>query len=319
MPRYSGLILFFVMANIACAKESSKQVFFVGTLYDGYSAGAMHNVLLTVENGTFTGLEENVAIQRLSSDMIDWRALTILPGFIDLTGNTFTSSGEPNNTSHPNTLALLKDKLRHGVTTAVYLTRESNLLSLSNFVGVAQHHGPRLWVAGEVQYASSQHIQDLAERGADVLYLSANPKIPFTPDDVCEIVKEAHTQDLRVAAPKQWGNLLTRVSPCAVDFFWNRNEDPFSTQVHINSLLTQNVKDTRLVADLTSNAAHVLGLDDAVGRIAPGYRADMIVLESPISQTAASNIRETWIDGVQQNVSDVRWHEPWLLWLWTFF
>jgi imidazolonepropionase len=35
------------------------------------------------------------------------------------------------------------------------------------------------------------------------------------------------------------------------------------------------------LAAATVNAAYVLGLDDKVGRLQPGYRADMVLLEAP--------------------------------------
>ena len=41
------------------------------------------------------------------------------------------------------------------------------------------------------------------------------------------------------------------------------------------------------LAAATVNAAHALGLDDRVGRLAPGYRADAVVLDLPSPDHAA--------------------------------
>ena len=55
-------------------------------------------------------------------------------------------------------------------------------------------------------------------------------------------------------------------------------------------------EDTALTL-ITSNPAKILGIDDDVGRIAPGLRADFVLLSGP-PLALASRVIETWIDGV---------------------
>lgn len=54
-------------------------------------------------------------------------------------------------------------------------------------------------------------------------------------------------------------------------------------------------EDTALTL-ITSNPAKILGIDDEVGRIAPGLRADFVLLNGP-PLAVASRVIETWIDG----------------------
>jgi N-acetylglucosamine-6-phosphate deacetylase len=46
------------------------------------------------------------------------------------------------------------------------------------------------------------------------------------------------------------------------------------------------------VAMASTNPAAFLGLDHELGRIAPGYRADLVLLDDGLQ------VVETWIDGV---------------------
>ena len=51
----------------------------------------------------------------------------------------------------------------------------------------------------------------------------------------------------------------------------------------------------------TSSAARLLGLDGELGRVAPGFRADLVVVSgNPYDFPAlASNVREVWKDGIR--------------------
>lgn len=54
-------------------------------------------------------------------------------------------------------------------------------------------------------------------------------------------------------------------------------------------------EDTALTL-ITSNPAKILGIDDTVGRVAPGLTADLVLLSGP-PLAVASRVVETWIDG----------------------
>jgi imidazolonepropionase-like amidohydrolase len=56
----------------------------------------------------------------------------------------------------------------------------------------------------------------------------------------------------------------------------------------------------QVLAATTSSAAQLLGVDDELGRLAPGYRADVVVVDGDSYDLAAlaGNVREVWQDGI---------------------
>jgi imidazolonepropionase-like amidohydrolase len=56
-----------------------------------------------------------------------------------------------------------------------------------------------------------------------------------------------------------------------------------------------------VLAATTSSAAQLLGLDDQLGRVEPGWRADLVVVNGDPYDftTLASNIRAVWKDGIR--------------------
>ncbi len=66
----------------------------------------------------------------------------------------------------------------------------------------------------------------------------------------------------------------------------------------------------RVVAAFTSGAARTLGLGDALGKIAPGYRADMLLTEAK----GFGTVRHVLIDGVAQSFEDPPIFQRWVAW-----
>jgi imidazolonepropionase-like amidohydrolase len=58
---------------------------------------------------------------------------------------------------------------------------------------------------------------------------------------------------------------------------------------------------SQVLAATTSSAAELLGLGNELGRLAPGYRADLVVIDGDAFDLAnlAGNVREVWQDGTQ--------------------
>jgi imidazolonepropionase-like amidohydrolase len=56
---------------------------------------------------------------------------------------------------------------------------------------------------------------------------------------------------------------------------------------------------SQVLAATTSSAAELLGLDAELGRLAPGFRADVVVVDGDAFDldNLAGNIREVWQDG----------------------
>lgn len=56
-----------------------------------------------------------------------------------------------------------------------------------------------------------------------------------------------------------------------------------------------------VLAATTSSAARLLGMDAELGRLAPGYRADLVVVSGDVYDfpALAGNVREVWQDGVR--------------------
>jgi imidazolonepropionase-like amidohydrolase len=57
----------------------------------------------------------------------------------------------------------------------------------------------------------------------------------------------------------------------------------------------------QVLAATTSSAAELLGLDAELGRLAPGYRADVVVVDGDALDlpALADNVREVWQDGLR--------------------
>ena len=64
-----------------------------------------------------------------------------------------------------------------------------------------------------------------------------------------------------------------------------------------NAVSTLHVGIADAVAMASSNPAAFLGLDDRLGRIAPGYRANMVLLDNRL------RVVESWIDGLSSDVT----------------
>ncbi len=58
------------------------------------------------------------------------------------------------------------------------------------------------------------------------------------------------------------------------------------------------MKPSRALRTITTHAARILGLDDTVGRLAPGLAADLAIFDGPPLEVA-SRVVSTWIDGAR--------------------
>ena len=66
----------------------------------------------------------------------------------------------------------------------------------------------------------------------------------------------------------------------------------------------------RVIAAFTSGAARTLGLGEAIGKIVPGYRADMILADN----RGFGEVRHVLIDGITQSLSDPPIWQRWAAW-----
>ncbi|HSI05829.1 MAG: amidohydrolase family protein [Myxococcota bacterium] len=66
----------------------------------------------------------------------------------------------------------------------------------------------------------------------------------------------------------------------------------------------------RVVAAFTAGAARTLGLGDALGKIVPGYRADLLVTEG----RGLGSVRHVLIDGIEQSLEDPSLFQRWVAW-----
>lgn len=81
----------------------------------------------------------------------------------------------------------------------------------------------------------------------------------------------------------------------------------------IDRLVSGGMNREHAIAAFTSGAARTLGLGDAIGRVAPGYRADLLITEP----RGTGAIRHVFIDGKEQSLEApnviMRWAAWWAL------
>jgi imidazolonepropionase len=101
--------------------------------------------------------------------------------------------------------------------------------------------------------------------------------------DTAAVLLPGATFTLRQTKKPPARDLVDAGAIVALGSDFNPGTSPISSMSFVMALAcrTYGLRPLEALAAATVNAAYVLGLDDKIGRLAPGYRADAVVLDIP--------------------------------------
>ncbi|MEK7705177.1 MAG: hypothetical protein AAB426_09480 [Myxococcota bacterium] len=274
-------------------------------------AGAQRVV---VQDGTITAIapDTEATLPLVAGAVtIDAQALTLCPGHVEVA----TAPSEL--ASVRAAVSWVAAELARGVTTLAVLDTElDKALALRRYVGTGRHRGPRIFVSGPRLVATAGPllqtsgrralrtvaearlaVQDLAEAQVDVIRL----EVATAADAVvaCAALVEARVQEVRVIAVG--GSALGlrcegAEPPSFVCSLWGSDGDFDGCPVDLFSRSAVN--------------AHALGLDDALGQVRVGFRADLVAVVSDSGTSGATQPPPSWVmlDGVVQHLGGPAWY-----------
>ena len=122
-------------------------------------------------------------------------------------------------------------------------------------------------------FASADHLNHTSLDAVDDIATS----------DTAAVLLPGATFTLRQNKKPPARSLVDRGAIVALGTDLNPGTSPISSMPFAMALVcrTYGLRPVEALAAATVNAAYVLGLDHAVGRVAPGYRADLVVLDVP--------------------------------------
>jgi len=278
-----------------CQSPPTTVVIRAGRMLDGTGANVQHNMRVTVHEGTIVSVEpDSDALLPKDALSIDARNHTLMPGLIDTHVNVVGSSIFE-------TARNLKSLMAMGVTTAVDLdTPLVAIVAVRAFVGTARHRGPRLMVAGstiarlESVQAARTAAQALAAMDVDLVAVGDK----LAPALLCTVIEEAHRHHLKVVS-----TYAAFLEHCPLDAQMHERAEPISKQ--LEGIVDGGLSAHDALQIVTAKRAQLLGLQDALARIAVGYRADLITVEGrpDFDVGDIQKVRDVMIDGIVQNTS----------------
>ena len=248
--------------------------------------------------------------------VIDATGLSVLPGLtspharlVPLGAGDSKPAPSPIQAAH-NLHALL----RSGITSVADFGAPAPLaIALRQHVGTARNRGPRVFVAGPLLTASSippidflgraavasgmarevanpeaatLAVRELAVLGVDFVAVDLEEYRPngflspmLSEEVLCGIVKEARRQKLRVLAQASTRAAYDEAAACGVDALTHDSLDPIGHTPPLEEL--KRLHETGLtpleaLTLATQENARILSLQDAVGQVRTGYRADIV-------------------------------------------
>jgi imidazolonepropionase len=184
---------------------------------------------------------------------------------------------------------LLPAAAEQGLVSACDLYVESIAFALEHaarLAGVAQGLGLRMRVHAD-QLEDGQTGAFAARWGfisADHLnHTSLDAAGDLAASDTAAVLLPGATFTLRQAKKPPARDLIERGAIVALGSDLNPGTSPIHSMLFVIALACRiyGLRPYEALAAATVNAAYVLGLEDTVGRLAPGYRADFVVLDTP--------------------------------------
>lgn len=246
------------LALLACnTTPPSSVVIRAGRLWDGTGAPALLQQRLLIKNGEIVSItaDDDSAVEP-GALVVDAREHTVMPGLINAHVHLVSGGACEDGVGSGVSAAVrnLHALVAGGVTTVADLGAPvAATLGLRAFAGVGESDGPRVMVAGPILTApkgymtnildgelvdvgmvrevatpaEARHVvQELAEQGVDLiklglqeLHYDRTPLPLMSPEVVCAVVDEAHTQELRVVAHAVSPRSYQLALDCNVDAF----------------------------------------------------------------------------------------------------
>lgn len=261
---------------------------------------------ITIDDGVITALapdgdpsSQPTAHLESGEGVIDARDMTAVPGAIQVVGATPGCLQDLGPSALVDTLATA---LASGTTTLATVNAPTHFATaLRAYVGTARSRGPRILVTGSVLVVDNlaergdetlaNEVRQRAEDGVDLVALSPPTSAEAAPRRaVCILLDEAQRQDLRVL----WlGDeiSLERTKTC-----------PHRGDIGVFAAGTPATSCTgSLDVATTQDNARTVGLEDALGQIAVGYRADLAFYRGRLGEiTPLNRPALVIVDGVVQ-------------------
>jgi imidazolonepropionase len=165
-------------------------------------------------------------------------------------------------------------------TIAFSLEHAARLSHVAGSLGLAMRvHADQLSDGGAASFAARRGF-----RSADHLnHTSPEACIEVGESDTAAVLLPGATFTLRQNDRPPARSLIEAGAIVALGSDFNPGTSPLHSMPLVMALACRlyGLRPAEALAAATVNAAYVLGLDDEVGRIAPGYRADLVVLDAP--------------------------------------
>jgi imidazolonepropionase-like amidohydrolase len=253
------------LCAVACNATPPRSVVVrAGRLIDGSGAPARERLRVRITDGVIETVEpDDDSPMPDGTAVVDARALTVLPGFVDAHTHLF-SSGSCNPQVRPGALQAVRNLhalLKAGVTTVADLgAPPAFAVALRQHVGTARHRGPRVFVAGPLLTAPGGYpidllgenavtndivrqvgspeqavmaVREVAVLGVDFVKVALDERsfngqpIPsLSSATLCALVKEAKRQELRVLAHATTHAGYEAAVTCGVDGLMHGSLEP---------------------------------------------------------------------------------------------
>lgn len=338
---------------LACGEPPPRLVAVdAGRVLDGSDAPARTHLRVIIEDGVITALQPRPgATMPDGALVIEAEELTVMPGLIEpyaglganvpCEGATSTARG-------------LRQALSRGLVAMGEVSSTlDDALVIQRYVGTARHRGPRLLVGALLRglaepVAARAAVQQDAAREVDFVVLE-----PAEEAAACAAVEEARRQDLRAAALATGSASLRGCAPDVVLHGRAPDDalgampagaravvvlprpiaaaelarlggatsglglcDDLDPVRHLlEPLLRAGMSARRALALLSHGNASALGLGEALGRLAVGYRADLVAVDGRPDEDPQALRRVRWVmlDGVVQEPARGGWLDGVLL------
>ena len=297
----------------------------VGGLIDGGDSSVKTSSWVKIVNGVITEIAPDTPKNRHfekesqapSTLYLDARKQILIPGFVGIFYQDLVSSNSTESLSEER----LNDLLKLGITTLMVVSSDLSRTKLIQKYSIdAQRRTPRINIGSKITLKSpiAQEFRKLSNSPVETLWIE--PSSQNNTQEVCRAAQEANFHEFKFGIVTSENircdaKTILTISLCNETSAKNirclkRNNENIGTLQFLSLDSADGSPIHEAIENLDSEiqklswgAAHLMGYQDAIGKIQIGYRGDLLLINPPaLSPTGSAVIQKVFIDGIPQTI-----------------